>query len=96
MVKLLLSYPGIDYDCVDTKGRSALHNSVKGKTGGRAKRIHLASKTDSPEVARLLLEKGAKVNLKDTIGDTPLAVAASSYGEKSIEVLMKYGADINT
>jgi len=95
VVKLLLSYPEIKVNHKDNKGKTALHNAVKGRTGGRAKRIYGASTQDSPEVARMLLEKGADVNARDLLGDTPLAVAASSYGEGSIPVLIEFGAEVN-
>lgn len=94
IVRLLLSFPEIDIELVDNNGRSALHNAVKGRTGGRAKRV-VSSVENCPEVTRLLLKKGANVNLKDIRGDTPLTVAACSYGEECIPILLEFGASIN-
>ncbi|CCX34695.1 Similar to Ankyrin repeat and SOCS box protein 8; acc. no. Q4R544 [Pyronema omphalodes CBS 100304] len=43
----------------------------------------------------LFLEHGAVVDERDIIGQTPLHIAAFSNSADAIEVLLKYGADIN-
>ena len=57
--------------------------------------LYQAVINNRPEVARLLIERGAKVNAVDKRGMTPLLYAASTdYGDASIvNLLLKAGAD---
>src|SRR5262245_32472561 len=48
----------------------------------------------SVDSARLLLERGADVNARDSIGRTPMTVAIT-YCPRAIKLLLTYGADIN-
>ncbi|KAG2769587.1 hypothetical protein PC110_g7731 [Phytophthora cactorum] len=73
---------GSDPDFQDIFGRSPLH---------------WAARVNKPEVVRLLLTKGADVNLRDYRDHTPLLCAASS---KNVSVdlfdcLVQHGADID-
>jgi len=96
IAQLLLSYPEIIVDLPGNKGRTALHNAVWGKAGGReGKRIGSTQQDDSPEIAQLLLERGSNINLKDSDGNTALAIAAASHAERSIPILMAFGADMD-
>ena len=47
---------------------------------GRARQIllHQAAAGDQHDLVRLLIEKGAKVNVKDALGQTPLDLATSN------------------
>ena len=96
IAQLLLSYPEIIVDLPGNKGRTALHNAVWGKAGGReGKRVGSIQQDDSPEIAKLLLEKGSNINLKDADGNTALAIAAASHADRSIPILMTFGPDID-
>jgi ankyrin repeat protein len=46
-------------------------------------------------IARVLIEEGAQVNLRDGHGDAPLNVAVLTNGIELIDLLLKHGADIN-
>lgn len=52
-----------------------------------------------PKLVRVLIQKGANVNIKTNDGDTPLHYAACGSGSESIEsikILLSNGADINS
>jgi ankyrin repeat protein len=55
----------------------------------------------SPQVAELLLEKGANINAVDNAGHTPLMCQASHIGHanlghiRTLELLLQKGADVN-
>ncbi len=58
--------------------------------------LHYAAKSDSEKAAKLLLWKGASVNLKCTIlGNTPLHVAAACNSSKVALMLIDKGAHVN-
>ena len=44
---------------------------------------------------QLLLERGANVNKLDVDHQSPLTIACGTGGARCIDVLVKYGADIN-
>ncbi|CCX31249.1 Similar to Ankyrin repeat domain-containing protein 50; acc. no. Q9ULJ7 [Pyronema omphalodes CBS 100304] len=47
------------------------------------------------EVACLLLEKGADVDIQDRFGNTPLSIAAQNGHMTATRILLEKGADIN-
>jgi ankyrin repeat protein len=50
----------------------------------------------APEIAKLLIEKGANVNLKDSMtGDTPLTDAAMQGYTEVVKLLLEKGADVH-
>jgi ankyrin repeat protein len=56
--------------------------------------LHLS--TGDVKKVRLLVDQGADVNVKSTIGRTPLLVAASTSGTREVvELLLDKGADVN-
>ncbi|KIL60177.1 hypothetical protein M378DRAFT_953813 [Amanita muscaria Koide BX008] len=70
--------------------------NARGLQGGTA--LHWAVRGGSPDLVTLLLEKGAKVDLVDDRGDTPLLIAvkmAKGFSVSIINQLLGYGADIN-
>ena len=97
VVKLLCSNPNIKtINTPDCNKRCPLHNAVWGEFGGReGKKVPNGLPTDSPECAEILIEKGAELNPKDSEGNTPLMIAASTNGIRSMKVLMKYNIDLN-
>ena len=97
VVKLLCSDPSINtINTPDCNNRCPLHNAVWGEFGGReGKKVPNGLPSDSPECAEILIEKGAQLNLKDSEGNTPLMIAASTNGIRSMKVLMKYNIDLN-
>ena len=97
VVKLLCSDPSINtINTPDCNKRMPLHNAVWGEFGGReGKKVPNGLPSDSPECAEILIEKGAELNPKDSEGNTPLMIAASTNGIRSLKVLMKYNIDLN-
>ena len=96
IVDFLVSCPTVKLNETGERGRTALHMAVWGKLGGRrGKKVGQAESEDSPEVAALLLSKGADVNFRDLDGNTPLNAAAASFAEVSISVLIRFGADVD-
>lgn len=86
VVRLLLDHGGVDVNRQNKKHRTPLH---------------LASYFGMLEIARLLLQSGAKVNVVDDQGDTPLhdvSCGKNDSEEAGISVarlLLKHGADVN-
>ena len=97
IVQLLCSNPDIKtINTPDCNKRCPLHNAVWGEFGGReGKKVPNGLPTDSPECAEILIENGALLNPKDSDGNTPLMIASSTNGIRSMKVLMKYKIDLN-
>ena len=94
-VELLLNHPKIDIHLADAQGRCALHMAVWGEFGGRNHRKSSSCPTDTPECTILLLKAGANPNQKDRDGISPLGIACGTGGNRCIDLLMQYNADIN-
>lgn len=59
--------------------------------------LHYAANGDSTrhhEVAEVLLEAGADVDIKNGEGETPLHLAAARGNEQMVDVLLKHGASV--
>ena len=84
LVQFLLQQPGIDMNCRDRGGRTALHYSVYG---------------DNPEGLRLLLAHPSmgSINTRTDNGDTPLMLAVNQ-GRLScvVELVGVEGVDLDT
>lgn len=57
--------------------------------------LHLAAVCDLPIAAHMLTEKGAEVNVRDSMRHTPLEVALQHGSRGVAEVLIKKGAHVN-
>ena len=83
-VRALLSCPNIDINHQDLSGATALWT---------------ACKYENIEIVELLLSpphgSGANPNLPNSDGHTPLWIMASSGNMQCMEILIKYGADLN-
>lgn len=84
-VKRHLAY-GANPNCRDNISRSPLHLAAMGG--------------QHPEVVRVLLEHGAMVDIRDSVGDTPLFYAINFTATGSppielpvVEILLEFGAD---
>lgn len=64
-------------------------------SGGRSA-LHWAAREDKTEVIAVLLEKGAKVEVKDRAGKTPLCIAAESGKGASVKLLLAAKADVDS
>ncbi len=59
------------------------------------KALILACQCGYKEMVAFLLEKGANVNVRDHIGNTPLIVASGKNNKEMVELLVAHGAYIN-
>jgi len=57
--------------------------------------LHFASRWCHAQVARLLVERGAGLDLRDAEGNTPLMAAVRSNCEGCLKLLAEKGADVN-
>ena len=57
--------------------------------------MHLAAKDDLNEIAQLLIQNGANLNLKNGDGLTALHLASSNDRKEIVELLIKSGAEID-
>lgn len=58
--------------------------------------LHLACKEDNLDIVKLLIEKGANIDVKDNCGNAPIHLAAQNIGSfKCVQYLVDMGADIN-
>ena len=97
VAKLLCSQPNINtINTPDCNKRCPLHNAVWGEFGGReGKKVPTGQASDSPECTELLIENGAIIDVKDIDGNTPLMIAGSTNGIRSLKVLLKYNVNLN-
>ena len=97
VAELLCSQPNINIiNTPDNNNRYPLHNAVWGEFGGReGKKVLAGEASDSPECAELLIKNGAKIDVKDNDGNTPLMIAASTNGINSLKILLKYNVKVN-
>ena len=77
---------GAKVNAQDDKGWAALHYTVN-QPGGAARDLH--------EIARLLIESGADMNLQTQSGHTPINLAASNLKPKTLRLLLSRGANPN-
>jgi ankyrin repeat protein len=57
--------------------------------------LHWAAKSNSRDVAELLIAKGADVNAEDKYGNTPLFAAVESNSRDVVELLIAKGVNVN-
>lgn len=57
--------------------------------------LYFAAQYLTPETLAMIIDKGAKVNLKSTYNLTPLMAAAAAGRADNVQVLLEYGADPN-
>ena len=78
----ILLEAGAEVNIVDTRGHTLL--------------THLAKQPDTRYHVKKLLDAGADVNLAGPSGKSPLLSALSVNAEKTLDLLLKAGADVNT
>jgi ankyrin repeat protein len=69
-------------------------NRLQGMQNERASALHFAVRGNHPEIARLLIEQGARVDIRDVNDLTPLHNAAWSGDMQMVKLLIESGADI--
>jgi len=69
---------------------------IQAKEWGSLTLLHLAVLHNQKETVVFLLDKGAEVNAKSSLGITPLHEAAQNKNKKIAEILLTHGASINT
>ena len=76
-----------------------LLDGLDAKEFGFSPWLHVAARHESPEVAALLIERGAEVNARDDIGWTPLHYALLDGPDRpafrTAKVLLEQGADVH-
>jgi ankyrin repeat protein len=95
-VEWLLEWPEIieQINTQDERGRTALHTSCWGSSGGRmGKNINGVLLEDSPECLKLLLGKGADPYIPDEDGNLPIHISCTTGGLKTLEMWKKLGWD---
>jgi ankyrin repeat protein len=73
----------------------ANRNMVNAKNELGSTPLHIAATNSTPDMAKLLIEKGAAVNAKDNNGLTPLHIAAFSGHKDNLNLLIAKGADVH-
>ncbi|KAF3929044.1 Ankyrin-3 [Dactylellina cionopaga] len=64
-------------------------------TASNRRALHAACENGHEDVVRILLQRGASVNVADEDGKTPLHLAAADGGEGITRMLIQSGADLN-
>ncbi|KAI0895389.1 hypothetical protein F4806DRAFT_80154 [Annulohypoxylon nitens] len=57
--------------------------------------LHLCAAEGFPQLARILLDRGAQVDLGDVYGETPLFKAVAGQSTDMVKLLLRYGANRN-
>ena len=106
MVRLLLG-KSVDINCRDMRGRTPLFrivekraNSIYRQRGAGVDRQRsansIARQRSANSIARLLLDKGADVNIRDRFGTHVMHLLVLKEGRDMLSVLLDGGADINS
>jgi len=74
----------------DARGKYGDATCASGETA-----LQIAVKNGYLNLTRMLLEKGAKVNLVDNRGDAALLKAAKYGSKKMVQMLLRHGAEVN-
>ena len=69
--------------------------SVNARFAGRNGITCLMAITSVPEAVEMLLESGADPDIRDFDGDTAITSAALAGHAQSVEILIRYGANVN-
>lgn len=86
VIELLVSH-GAEVNVQEKSyGSTPLHQAAKGGN----------KEVANPQIVQLLLAKGAKLEVKDNDGNTPLGWASAYGHEEVVELLLAHGADLKT
>lgn len=110
VLDVLWSWPGVDFNARNRVGETPLMMAaLKGKVDVMKKLLalgvpvqqpgwsplHYAATGPSVEAVQLLLDHGAAVDVRSPNGSTPLMMAARYGDERSVDLLLRSGADLS-
>ena len=72
---------------------AANKNLINARTELGSTPLHIAATSSNPEIAKLLVARGANVNARDNNGTTPLHIAAYTGRKELVEFFLSKGAD---
>src|SRR5262249_4752645 len=72
-----------------------VHAVIQDEEAGRWTALYLAAHESQLKCAKMLLEYGAQVDVRNAIGRTPLICAALMPGGKVVRLLLEHGADVH-
>jgi ankyrin repeat protein len=68
-------------------------NLINARTELGSTPLHIAATSSNPEIAKLLVARGANVNARDNNDTTPLHIAAYTGRKELVEFFLSKGAD---
>lgn len=71
-------------------------NAKNGAYSGSWTALMVACANGHIQIANILIENGADVNISDNTGETALMVASANDNLETIKLLIQHGADVNT
>ena len=90
---------GADIDTRDKYGGTPIHNALESSVTRQLRNIDEwsedgISETSNVDIVKILLDRGADIEAKNNVGNTPLIEAASIGDIDSLKALLNRGADI--
>lgn len=64
-------------------------NNYRGRTA-----MHFSAQSNSPGIIRMLVEKGADINVQDKNGFTPIMYAIMHHANDAVKCFIEIGADL--
>jgi len=84
--KVLLKFPAVF---------KTLNDNYVATDKDKRKALHWALENDDLELIKIMISKGANINIEDATGKTPLFYAIDSGNIEIIKLIIEYGGDVN-